>query len=106
MTTQNLIGRIYDKISRKDVSQWKGRIAVQCNVTDCEDGVFYIEILDGKLSVMPYEYIDRDAMLSASMRTYEDLLSGAMPPQLAVARGLVKVQGNIDKVVALTKLFL
>ena len=67
-------------------------------------GVFYIEILNGVLSVMPYEYIDRDACVSGTLTNLEKILSGKMVPQVALAEGKIKVEGNVDKVMVLAEL--
>ena len=64
MTVEQLTAKVYEKLKDKDFGSEMGRLlAIQVNLTGRIGGVFYIEILDGRLSVMPYEYIDRDAVL-------------------------------------------
>ena len=104
MTVDQLIGKIYNKLSKADIEGTQGRIAVQFNLTGKVTGVFYVEILDGVLSVMPYEYIDRDACISGSMTNIEKLFSGKLVPQVAMAEGKIRVEGNIDKAMALAEL--
>lgn len=82
----------------------KARVAVQFNLTGKVTGVFYIEILDGVPSVMPYEYIDHDAIVSGSLTNIEKIFSGKLIPQVAVAEGKIKIEGNFDKVMLLAEL--
>ena len=104
MTVDQLIGKIYNKLSKADIAGTQGKVAVQFNLTGKVTGVFYIEILNGVLSVMPYEYIDRDALVSGTLTNMEKILSGKMVPQVAMAEGKIKVEGHVDKVMVLAAL--
>ena len=104
MTVDQLIGKIYNKLSKADIAGTEGKVAVQFNLTGKVTGVFYIEILNGVLSVMPYEYIDRDACVSGSLTNLEKILNGKLVPQVAVAEGKITVEGNVDKVMLLAEL--
>ena len=104
MTVDQLIGKIYNKLSKADIAGTQGKVAVQFNLTGKVTGVFYIEILNGVLSVMPYEYIDRDALVSCTLTNMEKILNGKMVPQVAMAEGKIKVEGNVDKVMVLAEL--
>ena len=104
MTVDQLIGKIYNKLSKADIAGTQGKVAVQFNLTGKVTGVFYIEILNGVLSVMPYEYIDRDACVSGTLTNLEKVISGKMVPQVAIAEGKIKVEGNVDKVMLLAEL--
>ena len=59
---------------------------------------------NGNVSVMPYEYIDHDAIVSGSMTNLEKVLTGKLVPQVAIAEGKIKVEGNVDKVMLLAEL--
>ena len=87
MTVDQLIGKMYNKLSKADIAGTEGKVAVQFNLTGKVTGVFYIEILNGVLSVMPYEYIDRDACVSGTLTNLEKILNGKLVPQVAVAEG-------------------
>ena len=104
MDIDQLIGKIYNKLKKADIAGTQGKVAVQFNLTGRITGVFYIEILNGNLSVMPYEYIDHDAIVSGSMTNLEKVLSGKLVPQVAIAEDKIKVEGNVDKVILLTEL--
>ena len=65
MAIDQLTAKIYNKLSKANLAGAEGKVAVQFNLTGKVTGVFYIEILDGVPSVMPYEYIDHDAIVFA-----------------------------------------
>lgn len=104
MTIDQLIGKVYKRLKDKDYSATQGKLAVQVNLTGKVGGVFYIEILNGVLSVMPYEYIDHDAVLSVTMTNFDKIVMGKLDPQIAFATGKLKIEGNVDKVLLLASL--
>lgn len=97
MKNQILTDMVYNRLSKKDLSSVKGKLAIQVNLTGKIGGVFYIEILDGVLSVMPYEYIDRDATISVAISNLQKIVSGKLDIDKAIAEGKMKVEGDIDK---------
>ncbi|MCB6365468.1 SCP2 sterol-binding domain-containing protein [Intestinibacillus massiliensis] len=104
MTVEQIMDKVYTKLNNKDFSGTEGKLAVQVNLTGKVGGVFYIEILDGVLSVMPYEYIDKDAAISVTMTNLDKILSGKLKASVAIAESKMKVEGNIDKVLLLDTL--
>lgn len=104
MTVDQLIGKVYNRLSKADISGTQGRVAIQFNLTGKTTGVFYVEILNGVLSVMPYEYIDRDAVVSGPITTIDKIASGKLIPQVALAEGKIQIEGSVDKVMLLEKL--
>ena len=104
MAIDQLTAKIYNKLSKANLAGAEGKVAVQFNLTGKVTGVFYIEILDGVPSVMPYEYIDHDAIVSGSLTNIEKIVSGKLIPQVAVAHGKLKIEGNFDKAMVLAEL--
>ena len=100
MAIDQLTAKIYNKLSKANLAGAEGKVAVQFNLTGKVTGVFYIEILNGVPSVMPYEYIDHDAIVT----NIEKIVSGKLIPQVAVAEGKIKIEGNFDKVMLLAEL--
>ena len=76
MAIDQLTAKIYNKLSKANLAGAEGKVAVQFNLTGKVTGVFYIEILNGVPSVMPYEYIDHDAIVSGSLTNIEKIVSG------------------------------
>ena len=67
--------------------------------------IFYVEIKDGKLSVEPYEYNDRQANLIMKSADFVKLINGKLNAVLAFTTGKLKIDGDIGKVKELAELF-
>ena len=81
----------------------KDFLAVQVNITGKDSGVFYVEVKDGKISVEPYEYNDRQCAITISMADFNKLLDGKLDPVLAFTTGKLKVDGDVGKAVEFSK---
>ena len=104
MTVEQIMEKVYTKLSDKDFSGTEGKLAVQVNLTGKVGGVFYIEILNGVLSVMPYEYVDKDAAISVTMTNLDKILSGKLKASVAIAESKMKVEGDVNKILLLDTL--
>lgn len=104
LTIEQLIGKTYNRLKDKDFSATQGKLAIQVNLTGRISGVFYIEILNGVLSVEPYEYIDHDAIIGVTMTNMDKIISGRLDPEIAFTTGKLKIEGNVDKVLLLAML--
>lgn len=80
-------------------------LAVQINLSGDNGGVFYVEVKDGKISVEPYEYNDRNCAITISADNFVKLMDGALDPVLAFTLGKLKVDGDIGKALEFAKLF-
>lgn len=104
MTLNQLMKKFQDKLDNKDFTGTQGKLAIQINLTGKITDVFYVEILEGKLSIMPYEYIDHDAILYITMTNLEKILNGKLDAMDALTQGKLKIEGNVDKVLTLNEL--
>lgn len=93
----------YLKGSKAKAKKFKDLVAVHFNLLDVSENM-YIEVKDGVLSVMPYEYNDNQAVVTASTETLDKLFSGALSMDEAISAGYVKVDGDIEKFKALAAL--
>lgn len=93
----------YLKGSKTKAKKFKDLVAVHFNLLDVSENM-YIEVKDGVLSVMPYEYNDRQATVTASTETLDKLFSGALSMDEAISAGYVQVEGDADKFKALAAL--
>lgn len=104
MTYADLFSEIKTQFMNADVSDITEHLAYQFNIVGEGEGIFYVEVKDGKLYVEPYEYFDRDAMFTCKAETLLKIASGKMDPILAVTLQKLKVEGNIDKAIRLKEL--
>ena len=101
MTYAEMFARVKEELAGVDVSNIEEHLAYQFQITGEGEGIFYIEVKEGKLYVEPYEYFDRDAIFTCSAKTLEKMATGKLDPILAVTLGKLKVEGNIDKALKL-----
>ena len=102
MTFEKLVEKVRGMAAKVDAS---GRdfLAVQINITGKDSGVFYVEVKDGKISVEPYEYYDRQCAITMSLTDYNKMLDGKLDPVVAFTTGKLKIEGDIGKAVEFSK---
>lgn len=88
------------KGSKAKAKKFEDLVAVHFNLLDVSENM-YIEVKEGVLSVMPYEYNDRQATVTASTETLEKIFTGALSMDEAIAAGYVQIEGDADKFKAL-----
>jgi len=96
VTLENILAEIKEKTANFDATGYDGFLAVQVSLKDI-DKVFYVEIKDGKLSVEPYSYDDRQANMIISSDNFVKLINGKLNSVQAFLTGKLKIEGNIDK---------
>ena len=104
MTYADFFSEVKTRLMGTDVSGIGEHLAFQFNIVGEGEGIFYIEVKDGKLFVEPYEYFDRDAVFICTAETLFKLAEGKTDPVLAFTLGKLKVEGNIDKALKLKDL--
>lgn len=104
MTYEEVFDKFKKEFKDTDVSNVKEHLAYQFNITGEGGGSFYAEVKDGKLSIEPYEYYDRDAMFICSAENLFKIISGKLDPVMAFTLGKLKVEGNIDKALKIKEL--
>lgn len=103
MDFQELFSQLREQFIKTDVSSVQGKLAIQVNLTGAPAGTFYIEAKDGRLSIEPYEYYDRDVALTVDAGDFVKMAKGKLDPVLAFTIGKLKVDGDIGKALELKK---
>ncbi|MGN0131457.1 MAG: SCP2 sterol-binding domain-containing protein [Lachnospiraceae bacterium] len=105
MTYADFFYEMKNRFMGTDVSDIHEHLAFQFNIEDEEaGGIFYVEVKDGKLSVEPYEYHDRDAMFTSDPDTIQKIAEGKLDPIWAFTVQKLKVEGNIEKALRLKEI--
>lgn len=104
MTFEGLFSIIKERFLKADVRKFPGFAAFEFQVRGEAAGVFYVEIKHGGISVMPYNYYDRSAIITADGSTLLEICRGELAPLIAYAVGRVKVQGDLQKIQSLVTL--
>ncbi|MCR5338832.1 MAG: SCP2 sterol-binding domain-containing protein [Lachnospiraceae bacterium] len=103
MKFDELLEKVRKIAEKADVSD-KDFLAVQVNITGKEEGVFYVEVKDHKISVEPYEYNDRNCAVTMKLADFNKLIDGKLDPILAFTTGKLKVDGDAGKALEFSKL--
>ncbi len=104
MTFEEAFEYVKNVFMTADVSDYKGHLALQVNLTGEGEGAFYAELSDGKLSVEPYEYYDRDVIFTVGTNDFIKIVNGKLDPVFAFTVGRLKIDGDIGKALEIQKL--
>jgi len=103
MTRQEIIDDLRQRTASFNANNYNGFLAVQVTLKDLNQA-FYVEIKDGKLSIEPYEYNNKQANLIISSDKFIKLINNKLNPVLAFTTGQLKVQGDTGKALELANL--
>ena len=104
MTYEEIVKEAQKLVSKADASAISEHLAVQYNVTGEGEGAFYMEVKDGKVEVQPYDYKDRDILVTADGQTILDMMSGKLDVVAAYLTHKISAEGNLGKADILKKL--
>ena len=103
MMFESLFDIVKEFFLKADVRDIYTHMAFEFRVQGEPSGVFYLEIKEGQISVEPYEYHDRDALLTLDSETLLEICYGHLKPMLAYVVGRLKVEGDLGKVQVISK---
>lgn len=101
MTYEEIVKKVKTAAKKADASQIKDHVAFQFNVTGEGAGAFYLEIKDGQIDVQPYEYYDRDVLVTSSAKNIIDMMNGKLDPVVAFTLHKISVDGDLGKALIL-----
>ena len=101
MTYEKLVQTVKDAFVNADASAVKDHVAIQFNVTGEAEGAFYLEVSEGKIAVEPYEYFDRDVIVTADGDVIKEIADGKLGIEKAYLTGKIKAEGNLGKALLL-----
>lgn len=104
MTYEELVQKARETYGTADASKVTEHVAIQFNVTGEAEGAFYLEIADGKVNIEPYEYYDRDVIVTTDAETLIKMAEGKLGMEAAYLTGKIKADGNLTKGLLLKEL--
>ena len=107
ITVNDVVAKIYkriDKAAGKQVAA-EGRAAVDIKLYGSFEAHMYIEVKDGKVSVEPYDYIERDLEAAVPVDVALAIADGKTTIKEAVENGSLYVFGNVPFALKFAKLF-
>ena len=97
MNYEEVVEEARKLVSKADASGIQDHLAVQFNVTGEGEGKFYLELKDGKVSVEPFDYNDRDILVTADAKSILDMMSGKLDIVNAYLTHKISAEGNLGK---------
>lgn len=104
MTYEEIVGKALIVYAKADATEVTGHLAVQFNVRGEGEGAFYIEVSDGKVDVQPYEYYDRNAIVTVNSDTLIEMLDGKLGIDEAYNDNKVQIDGDLGAALLLKKI--
>lgn len=93
MKYADMFSKVKGMFMTQDVSDITEHFAYQFDITGEAEGIFYVEVKEGKLFVEPYEYFDRDAIFTCTAETLFRLAEGKIDPVQHLRFRKIKVEG-------------
>lgn len=105
MTYEQVVQKVKAKFADADASTIDGVVALQINLEGKNtNGIFYIEVKDHNVNVEPYEYYDRNAIVTVNPTNLIKLIDGKLDPIEAYNKGKVTVEGDAGAVLTVMNL--
>lgn len=103
MTYEEVVSRARDLYENADAREVFEHIAIQINVRGEAEGAFYIEVADRQICVEPYEYYDRDLLVTVDTEILVGLLEHKLNYTDVIQSGAIQIVGNMEKYAMLSK---
>lgn len=107
ITVNDVVAKVYKRINKaagKQVAA-EGRAAVDIKLYGSFEAHMYIEVKDGKVSVEPYDYIERDLEAAVPVDVALAIADGKTTIKEAIENGSLYVFGNVQFALKFAKLF-
>lgn len=105
MTYEQVVAKVKTAFENADASKIEGVVALQINLEGKNvNGIFYIEVKDRNVNVEPYEYYDRNAVVTVNPTNLLKIVDGKLDPGEAYNKGKVAVDGDVNAVLTVINL--
>ena len=105
LTVDDVVAKLTKKLDRKAAAKIEGKAAADIKLYGTFEAHMYIEVKDGKLTVAPYDYIERDLEVAISVENALAIAEGKLKLADALADGRLYVFGNVGIAAKIAKLF-
>ena len=104
MTYEEIVGKALIVYAKADAKEITGHLAIQFNVRGEGEGAFYLEVSEGKVDIQPYEYYDRNAIITVASDVLIDMLEGKLGIDEAYNDNKLQVEGDLGAALLLKKI--
>lgn len=104
MTYEEIVSVVRDNLEDADAREIFEHIAFQFNITGEGSGAFYIEVAARSVCVEPYDYYDRDGLITGSAEAIINISDGKIGIKESLEKGLIFYEGNPDKLASFRRI--
>ena len=104
MTYEEIVEKVRKTLKKADASVVEEHTAIQINVIGEGEGAFYVELDKDRIEVEPYEYFDRDILVTTTADNLMDVVEGRIDVINANLTGKITADGDLRKAENLRKL--
>ena len=97
MTYEEIVEQVRKTLAKADAASVKEHAALQVNIRGEGEGAFYIEVQPGQITVEPYEYFDRDILITAEAAPLMEVVNGQIDIINANLTGKIVAEGDLRK---------
>ena len=101
MTYEKIVEKLQSKYANASVEKVDGQVAVQFNVRGEGEGALYIKVAEGQVDVQPYEYYDRNAVVTIDSSVLLEIVDGKTDIESAYNDNRFYVDGDLGAVLLL-----
>lgn len=108
ITIEDISTKLAGKINKTAADKLTGPIAVDIEVWGWDDGAnrhMYIEIINGRVTVAPYNYEDRNVEAYISFADAKDIVDGKLSVKDAFTAGKLNASGDVRSALIFASLF-
>lgn len=104
MTYSEVVEKAREAFEFADAREIFEHVAIQVNIEGEASGAFYIEIAQRSVCVEPYDYYDRDGLITTTADIICQLAEGKLTFSKALSEGKIVYAGSQEKLNLLTKI--
>jgi len=97
MKKEEVVQELRERFKEVDTSSINETIAIQVDLKDEDGGTLYLEVKDKVLSIEPYEYYDRNVILSVSSNDLLSIIDKKLDPVESASNGILNADGDLSK---------
>ena len=104
MTYEYIVDKVRETFENADAREIFEHVAFQVNIIGEGEGAFYIEVAARSVVVEPYDYHDRDGLVTATGDALITMAVGEITVVDAIKKGLIKVDAKPNKLAAMLRI--
>ena len=96
MTYEEVVSFVSKNLKKTQAKKIENHIAVEFDIYGEGEGAFYVSAENGKVSIEPYEYYDRDAKVFITAEELVKIANKEKTPEESMEDGVLMLEGNVD----------